>query len=342
MSRFHRPDRGLRSDAFAGRVEGTYAKLIFATFLWGATFIAAKWTVGEAHPLAVGFTRYAVSTVALFTVLAWKAWGAGGDGRFPIPRGIVQWVNLFSLGLTGVFLYNVFFLTGIKQTTAINGSLILATNPMITAALSALWLKERFRPVHAAGFILSFLGVATVVSRGSWDVIRHIDFNPGDIMIFGSSLSFAYFCVRGKRVLNEFSPLATTAYGCLFGVLLFVVLNTVAGVPGWTQPSFSAIGWLAILQLSLLSTVLGSIWWYEGIRRIGAGRSAAFFNLVTVFAILLAAVFLHERLRWPQIMGGAFVIAGVYLGTGGGHAPPGSQSVEPDNAGQGASPPFGS
>ncbi len=332
MNRCNRPGWGLRSDAHGGRVGATYAKLIFATFLWGVSFIAAKWTVSEAHPFVVGLTRFAVSTVALFSVLAWKTWGAGGDGRFPVPRGIVQWVNLFSLGLSGVFLFNVLFLTGIKQTTATNGALIMATNPMLTAVLSALWLKERFRLVHAAGFILSFLGIAMVVSKGSWEVFRHIDFNPGDVMIFGSSLSFAYFCVRGKRVLNEFSSLATTAYGCLFGALLFVVLNAVAGVPIWAPASFSFVGWLAILQLSLLSTVLGSILWYEGIRRIGAGRAATFFNLVTVFAIVLAALFLDERLLWPQLLGGACVIAGVYLGTGGGHAPPGSESVEPVEA----------
>lgn len=341
MSGSIRPGRGKRAGGTTAGVGTTYAKLVGSTFFWGATFIAAKWTVGEAHPLVVAFTRFAVSTVGVFSMLAWKAWGTGGDGRFPVPRGTAQWVNLFSLGLTGVFLYNAFFLTGIKLTTAINGSLILATNPMLTAVLSALWLKERIRPVHTAGFVLSFLGVATVVSRGSWDVIRHIDFNPGDIMILGSSLSFAYFSVRGKKVLNDFSPLATTAYACLFGVLLFVALDAVAGVPFWAPP-FSFIGWLGILHLALLSTLLGNVWWYEGVRRLGAGRASAFFNLVTVFAILLAAVFLNERLQWPQILGGAFVIAGVYLGTSGGHPlPAGDRAMRVEPA-PGASPPFGS
>ena len=300
----------------------TYVKLILAMFFWGATFVAAKWTVREANPVVVGVTRFAISALALFIMLGWKVWGRGGSGCFPVPRGVLQWLDVFSLGLTGVFLYNIFFLTGIQWTTAINGSLILATNPMLTAVLSAVWLKERIRPIQVAGFLLSFLGVATVVSRGSWEVIRHISFNAGDILILGSSVSFAYYSVRGRTILKEFSPLAATSYACLFGALLFAVMVFLYGLPMPGIATFSPAGWLAILHLSILSTFLGSVWWYEGVRRIGAGRSAVFFNLVTVFAILLAAAFLGERLRWPQVLGGIFVIGGVYLGTAGGGPSP--------------------
>jgi drug/metabolite transporter (DMT)-like permease len=320
-------------------VVATYIKLILATFFWGATFVAAKWAVREAHPVVVGLTRFAISALALFIMLGWKAWGRGGSGCFPVPRTTHQWLNVFSLGLTGVFLYNVFFLTGIQWTTVINGSLILATNPMLTAALSSVWLKERIRPIQIAGFLLSFLGVATVVTRGSWEVIHHISFNTGDILILGSSMSFAYYSVRGKTILNEFSPLAATSYACLFGALLFLVLAFVYSLPMPGISTFSYVGWLAIFQLSFLSTFLGFVWWYEGVKRIGAGRSGVFFNLVTVFAISLATVFLDEQLQWPQVLGGIFVIGGVYLGTTGGDPSPGVECIAVVDVAPGPPPP---
>ncbi|MGA8753343.1 DMT family transporter [Candidatus Deferrimicrobium sp.] len=311
----------------------TYIKLILVTFFWGATFVAAKWTVREAPPFIVATTRYAISTVALFSVLAWMAWGKRRHGHFPFPRGVGQWLNLFSLGLTGIFLYNVFFFTGIQWTTATNASLILAATPIQTVVLSSLLLKERIQPSQVAGFLLSFLGVAAVISKGSLEVILHTSFNPGDVLMLGTSLSFAIFSVRGRTVLEDFSPLSATAYASLFGVLMFLLLIFLNGPQPPAPPRFSFYGWLAILQLSFLSTVVGMVWWYEGIKKIGAGRSAMFFNLVTVFAILLAALLLGERLQWPQLLGAALVIGGVYLGTAGGRPIPSCKMAEAEEAG---------
>ena len=300
--------------------------------------MAAKWAVHEAPPFIVAVTRYTVSTIALFILLAWMSWGKRRHGRFPIPRGIGQWLNLFSLGLTGIFFYNVFFLTGIQWTTATNASLILAATPIQTAVLSSLWLKERIRPVQVAGFILSFVGVAAVVSRGSLRDVLHASFNQGDILMLGTSLSFAIFSVRGRTVLADFSPLAATAYASLFGSLLFVVLIVLGGAHSPVPPRFSLYGWVAISQLSLLSTVVGTVWWYEGVKKIGAGRSGVFFNLVTVFAILLAALLLKERLRWPQFLGAALVIGGVYLGTVGDLPVPSCEMAKTDENGRTPNP----
>jgi len=311
----------------------TYIKLILATFFWGATFVAAKWSVREAPPFIVAVTRYAISTVALFILLAWMTWGKRRHGHFPFPHGIGQWLNLFSLGLTGIFFYNVFFLTGIQWTTATNASLILAATPIQTAVLSSLWLKERIQPAQVAGFLLSFVGVVAVISKGSLEAVLHTSFNPGDVLMLGTSLSFAVFSVRGRTVLDDFSPLSATAYASLFGVLMFILLIVLDGLHLPEPPRFSLYGWLAILQLSLLSTVVGTVWWYEGVKKIGAGRSAMFFNLVTVFAILLAALLLGERLLWPQLLGAAFVIGGVYLGTVGGRPIPSCKVAKHDGIG---------
>ncbi len=139
-----------------------YWKLVVTTFFWGGTFVAGKWAVGEAPPFFVAFLRFAIASAALWALVA-RRYG-GSRERFPMPEGGPQWAGLFSLGLTGVFLYNFVFLTGLTWTSATNGSLIVAFNPLLTAVLSALWLKERVRPVQAGG-ILVVLGVG-IGTRG--------------------------------------------------------------------------------------------------------------------------------------------------------------------------------
>ena len=50
-----------------------------------------------------------------------------------------------------------------------------------------------------------------------------------------------------------------------------------------------------------------------GIREVGPSKAAVFINLEPVSAILLGVLVLGEVLTWPVLVGGAMVIAGVYL-----------------------------
>ncbi|HEX7519957.1 MAG TPA: EamA family transporter, partial [Candidatus Deferrimicrobium sp.] len=94
------------------RTGSVYIKLVMTMFFWGGTFVAGKWAVGEAPPFFVAFLRFAIASVLLWALVARRQ--RGSADRFPVPRGRAQWAGLFSLGLTGVFLYNFVFLTGLS------------------------------------------------------------------------------------------------------------------------------------------------------------------------------------------------------------------------------------
>jgi len=214
-----------------------------------------------------------------------------------------------------VFLYNALFLAGLARTTATNGSLIVAFNPILTAVLSALWLSERVRPLQAAGLLLALLGVGVVITKGSLAVVRSLSFNPGDLLLLGAPLAWALYTILGKKVLAWFPPLAATAYAALFGTLLLLPAAAAEGRLLTGASLLTGYGWLSVLQLALLGTVAGFVWWYEGVDALGAARAAVFVNLVPLFGVLLAALILRERMEWPQLFGGVLVLAGVYAGS---------------------------
>jgi drug/metabolite transporter (DMT)-like permease len=295
-------------------INKVYLKLVLTTFFWGGTFVAARFAVGEAPPFFAASCRFLIASLTLVPLATWQAHREGR--RFPLPANFRQLAGLFSLGLTGVFLYNAVFFTGLKLTTASNGALIVAINPLLTAILSALWLRERVSATQAAGLLLSLFGVAVVIARGSLEVISRLSFNKGDIIMLGAPLCWALYSILGKKVLARFTPLAATAYAAVFGALLLVpaalLEHAAAGGP---LPGFSWLGWLAILQLALLGTVVGFVWWYQGVQQIGTARAAAFVNLVPLFGALLAALILGERLAAAQFWGGFLVVVGVYWGS---------------------------
>ncbi|MBE0605957.1 MAG: DMT family transporter [Deltaproteobacteria bacterium] len=286
------------------------------TFFWGGTFVAGKWAVKEAPPFFVAFLRFGIASLVLWALVASS--GRGSGERVPLPKDGSQWAGLFSLGLTGVFLYNFVFLTGLSWTSATNGSLIVAFNPLLTAVLSAWWLKERIRPVQAGGLLLALLGVGVVITRGSIAVIHGLSFNPGDLLMLGAPLAWALYTIIGKMVLRTFPPLVATAYASLIGTVLLLPAAALEGSLLSGLHRLTVYGWIAVLQLALLGTVVGFVWWYEGVERLGASRAAVFVNLVPLFGVLLSALILSESLAVSQLAGGILVVAGVGIGTLGG------------------------
>jgi len=76
---------------------------------------------------------------------------------------------------------------------------------------------------------------------------------------------------------------------------------------------YSLQSWACLAYLGICGTVLGFIWYYEGIRRIGPTRAGLFINFVPISAILMAFAVLDEPLTASLVAGTALVTAGVVL-----------------------------
>ena len=69
-----------------------------------------------------------------------------------------------------------------------------------------------------------------------------------------------------------------------------------------------------IAYLAVFGTVLGFVWFYEGVRALGATRAGIFINVVPISAVILAYLLLHEPVTWSLAAGAVLVLSGVYLG----------------------------
>ena len=283
--------------------------MVLTTIFWSGAFITGKIAVGEFPPFALTFFRFLFALPLIFTILYIREPG----NLFPRGR---QWPALILLGFIGTFCYHALFFTSLEYTTAINSSLLGATNPMVTTLLAVMFFNERLTPWRVLGIILSFSGVFLFITSGDLQLISHFQFNKGDILMLIAVCCFAVYSLLSRRYMKQYllSPLMVTSYTFLICVVISVPFVL------WENPatylfSATASGWLSILYMSVFASVLGYLIQMVAIQRIGAPRTAIFINLVPIFTIIQSVTILGESITLIKLIGAAIVITGVYLAT---------------------------
>ena len=282
-----------------------YGKLLLTAFLWGGTFVAARVVTQHVEPFSASFLRFVVASFFLI-LLAGKR-----KASFPLLKKNLL-LPAILLGMTGIFTYNVFFFMGLKTVTASRASLIVATNPVFISLFSVLLFKERMNAGKVMGIILCLAGAAIVISHGNLPEIFQGKLGWGEVYILGCVASWVAYSLIGKVIMKDLSPLHAVTYSCLIGTLALFF-------PAWQEGiyeqimTYTAIDWTGIFYLGFFGTVLGFLWYYEGIQVIGPSRAAVFINFVPVSGVLLGWLLLDESINLSLLTGAALVIGGVYL-----------------------------
>lgn len=273
--------------------------------VWGGTWVAGRYAVLEAPPLAIAVWRFLLASASLLALVAWR------NGGLPRPTRR-EWRLIFGLGVTGIFLYNLCFLYGLQRLAAGHAALVVALNPVIVTVAAAWLAHEHLTPRKAIGSAVALAGCLTVIGHGSPLAPLQGEFGLGEILIVGCALSWAAYTLIGRRATKTLSPLVATAYSSAIGWAMLLA-TALLDRPAALMPTYSPLVWTCILFLALLGTTLGFTWFNEAVARIGAARASIFINLVPVAAVLQGAWLLDERLGLPVLAGGALVLIGVAL-----------------------------
>jgi len=282
-----------------------YLKLLGMALFWGGTFIAGRVIARDVGPYAAAFLRFLIASTFLFVVLLKE------ERKLPpITRG--QVLPLILLGLTGVFAYNVFFFKGLKLIEAGRAAVIIANNPILIALFSALLFKERLTLIKTIGILLSVTGAVLAISRGNPASLLQGGLGWGEVFIGACVLSWVTFSLLGKTVMAGLSPLTSVTYSAAIGAAALFIPACYDGLlQGLMHYGWSA--WIGVFYLGFFGTVLGFVWYYEGIQAIGPTKAGLFINFVPISAIILAFIILDEPLTISLIGGAVLVSTGVYL-----------------------------
>ncbi len=283
-----------------------YGLLLLAMVFWGGSWVSAKIVVTLAPPLTVGFFRFLTAAVLFLPFLIVsqpKAFHAYTKR---------DWGMFFLLGLTGIFAYGVLFLTGMRFTTAAQGSIIAGINPTTVSLLAHITHKERLTPKwRYGGYICSFLGIVFVVGIQALLEFQ-LEYLIGNLILLIAMLTWGLYSVIGKTTMQTHTSLEATTGGILFGTLLFGFSALTEQF--WLLPAmFNITFWFNILYMGIFVTFLGFLFYFIGIKQLGASRSSIFISLVPVFGTTFSFLILSEPIYWTFQIGLLLVIIGILL-----------------------------
>ncbi|RPJ75272.1 MAG: DMT family transporter [Desulfobacteraceae bacterium] len=284
----------------------TYLKLLLMAFFWGGTFITGRVLAQSVGPFSGAFLRFAVASVCLTAIMLKME-------RHPVRPTGRHLALLLLMGLTGIFAYNVLFLKGLKLIEAGRASIIIANNPIGIALMAVVFFGERLNILKVAGILVSVAGAIIVIMRGEASALLTGGFGRGELYILGCVASWVAYSLLGKLVMSRLSPLAAVTFSSAAGTLCLFPAALMDGL--LDADSYPLAAWGSIVYLGFFGTVLGFVWYYQGIQRIGPVRAGLFINFVPVFAVLLSVLLLGEPLTLSLVAGAALVCTGVCLTT---------------------------
>ncbi len=258
----------------------------------------------ELPPVTLAAFRFLLASIFLYAVLLIKK-----EQIYLYLRDLPLFIIL---ALSGIVFYNILLFYGLRFTDALNCSIITATSSLTIFLLAVICLKEKFRLRHFIGVLLSIGGVLVVITGGSVESLVTLSINYGDLIIMSTTILWALYSILGKKLMERYSPLATTTITCSIGTaMLFVIMIFKrAFIP---VPPLSLFSWTNLFILGVLSTGLAFYWWYEGIKESGAGNSAIFLNVIPVATLIYSQVILHQPLSIPHFSGVSLIVVGLYL-----------------------------
>jgi drug/metabolite transporter (DMT)-like permease len=265
----------------------------------------------EGYPLSTGQAlRYAAAGLALLVI---------ARGRLPRLQAR-EAIGLAALAATGLVLFNLFVIEGVRETDPATVGVIVGCVPIVLAVAGP--LLER-RPLSGRVIL-----AAAVVAAGA----AGVQWAGGGITAAGLMLALgalgceAAFSLLAVPHLKRLGALAVSTYACLFAVPMLVVWSLIAQGPALPAPDAGQAAALAYLALGV--TTLGFVSWYSAVGLLGVERAGLFSGVLPVSALVFSAALGVAEVTPERLAAVAVVALGVTLGVRGGGTP----MVEPSSA----------
>jgi drug/metabolite transporter (DMT)-like permease len=237
--------------------------------------------------------RFCGAAVIMALLLAWRreAWPRGGT--------LARLIGMGALGYVG---QSFCYLTATQYASAGLVALLLYLYPVFVAVLSVVFLHEHFTRVKVAALALAFLGTTLTANPqgGSW---------LGILLAISAAAIYSIYIIVGAGVLKRVTAFQSSAVIFASAGAVYATLAIVKG----PQPPRSPDGWLTIVAIIAIATIIPVVTFLAGMKRIGPTDASMLSTVEPIVTVSLAVVLFGEVLPPGTLLGGALILIAVLL-----------------------------
>ena len=284
-----------------------YPAAVLCWLLSAGVYIAAKWVAPEMPPWGLCFWRLALACAILVPIVR-RHHGA----MVALLRS--RALEIVAVGAIGLTLCQGMIYHGLADTDATTAGIIMALSPVMTMVLARFVLGEPLGLWQSLGALAALAGMLVIVAHGDMSALVRLNFNIGELWIVGSAFCWALYTVLVRRAKFgiELLPLVVLLLGA--GALVALPFH-VWELFNDERSALNVHGWLALAYLAGPGGALMYYLYNRSVEALGASRASMLLYLQTLFVAILAYLLLGESLHDYDLLGAAFIVAGIVLAT---------------------------
>ena len=273
---------------------------VTAMIIWGLSFIWSTQVYRNLNPTATIFLRLVIATI-FFTAILFI---------FKLNERVERkHLGLFALAaMFEPFLYFIFEGYGLKNTSPIIGSAIIAMIPLVTPIAASIFLKEKLTPMNIVGLIVSFLGLMVMLINKD---LQFVASTKGVIFLFCAVLVAVGYSISLAKLTKLYKPLTITWVQNIIGMIYFIPLTIV--MEQFEPSNFANVGGyiVPLVCLGVFCSAIAYSLWAFSFSRLGASRANVYSNLIPVFTGIFSFILGIEVLSTNKILGIVLVVVGL-------------------------------
>lgn len=276
----------------------TLGGFLVVVFLGGANFVAVKYSNEGFPPFFGAAIRFLAASLLLFAWMRFR--------KIPPPRK-GEWTGTALFGLFGIAAFYAFGYWGLLWLPTGVAAVIAASVPLLTLLLAHVQKVERITVRGLVGSGVAIGGIGTMVGLGAGAALSV----AAILAVLAAALSDAEAAIIIKQ-LPTGHPVATNAFAMSIGSLSLFALSL-----AWKEPwsiSMNGATSLALAYLVLLGSIALFVLYLWTLKRWTASGMSYMFVLMPLVAAVLGTVLRGEGLAAGEMIGGAIILAGVYIG----------------------------
>ncbi len=185
--------------------------------------------------------------------------------------------------------------------------LIVYIYPSLVVLAGGLFLRRPVSPWHAIALVASFAGLVLLVGGAELRI------GWGLVFAIAAPAIYTAYILLSENVMNRVQAVGASAVIMSGAGIAFAVISLFQGE---LRAPASGAGWLVVLALALIPTMIAISTFLAGLPRVGAARASLLSTWEPVVTVILAVIIFSDRFSFVQALGGVLILAAVVMQAG--------------------------